>query len=106
MRANHGRFDPLARDAVDAAFRRAGDDLVAALAQNGDDLRADQPGAADDDDLHRLPPLSITGASQIWFERKRVKTSAGVLRWSRDAGQRSARLLGPAIRAARLDRRK
>ena len=30
-----------------------GDDLVAALTQNGDGLRADQPGATDDDDLHR-----------------------------------------------------
>jgi hypothetical protein len=34
---------------------------VAALAQNGDGLRADQAGAADDDDLHGLPPLSMTG---------------------------------------------
>jgi hypothetical protein len=30
---------------------------VAALAQNGDGLRADQAGAADDDDLHSLPSL-------------------------------------------------
>jgi hypothetical protein len=30
---------------------------VAALAQNGDGLRADQAGAADDDDLHGLPSL-------------------------------------------------
>src|SRR5215211_5790631 len=29
----------------------------AALAQNGDGLRADQAGAADDDDLHGLPSL-------------------------------------------------
>src|SRR6266536_2574135 len=33
------------------------DDLVAALAQNGDGLRADQARAADDDDLHGLPSL-------------------------------------------------
>src|SRR5262249_48618665 len=33
-------------------------DLVAALAQNGDGLRADQACAADDDDLHGFPSLS------------------------------------------------
>ena len=41
-----------AGNAVDAAFGRGGDDLVAALAQNGDGLRADQAGAAHHDDLH------------------------------------------------------
>jgi hypothetical protein len=55
LRAGHGLFEPLAGDAVDAAFGRAGDDLVAALAQNGDGLRADQAGAADDYYLHGLP---------------------------------------------------
>src|SRR5262245_34934880 len=39
----------------------SGDDVVAALAQNGNGLRADQAGAADDDDLHGFPPLSTTG---------------------------------------------
>jgi hypothetical protein len=33
------------------------DDLVAALAQNGDGLRADQAGAPDNDDLHDLPSV-------------------------------------------------
>jgi hypothetical protein len=28
---------------------------VATLAQDGDSLRTDQPGTADDDDLHDLP---------------------------------------------------
>src|SRR5262249_20892987 len=37
---------------------RAGDGLVAALAQNGDGLRADQASAADSDDLHCEPPGS------------------------------------------------
>ena len=46
---------------VDAALGRGGDDLVAALAQNGDGLRADQAGAADDDDLHAHPPLFRAG---------------------------------------------
>jgi hypothetical protein len=31
--------------------------VEAALAQNGDGLRADQAGAADDDDLHGLPSI-------------------------------------------------
>src|SRR5262249_53913278 len=44
-------------EGVDAAIGRCGDDLVAALAQNGDGLRADQAGAADNDDLHGLPSL-------------------------------------------------
>jgi len=39
----------------------AANDVVATLAQNGDGLRADQAGAADDDDLHGLPSLSMTG---------------------------------------------
>jgi hypothetical protein len=52
LRAGHGLFEALAGDGVDAAIGRARDDLVAALAQNGDGLRADQAGAADDDDLH------------------------------------------------------
>ena len=30
---------------------------MAALAQNGDGLRADQAGAANDDDIHSLPSL-------------------------------------------------
>ena len=44
-----------------AAERHGGDDDVATLAQNGDGLRADQAGAADDDDLNGFPPLSTTG---------------------------------------------
>jgi hypothetical protein len=52
LRASQGPFKPLAGDGVDAALGRGGDDLVAALAQNGDGLRANQSGAADDDDLH------------------------------------------------------
>jgi hypothetical protein len=50
--AGHGLLEALAGDAVDAAFGRAGDHLMVAPAQNGDGLRADQAGAADDDDLH------------------------------------------------------
>jgi len=50
-------LSPLAGDGVDAAVGRGGDDILAALAQNGNGLRADQAGAADDDDLHGLPSL-------------------------------------------------
>src|ERR1700693_2389907 len=57
LRAGHGLFEALAGDAVDAGIGRGGDDLVAALTQNGDGLRADQASAADDDDLHGLPSL-------------------------------------------------
>jgi len=56
LRAGHGLLDALAGDGVDAGIWRSGDDLVAARAQNGDGLRSDQTGAADDDDLHGLPP--------------------------------------------------
>src|SRR5262249_31774905 len=55
LRAGHGLLEALAGDGVDAGIGRGGDDLVAALAQNGDGLRADQTGAADHDDLHSDP---------------------------------------------------
>src|SRR5262249_34081539 len=55
--ARHGLCEPLAADAGDAGLGRAGGGLVAALAQHGDGLRADEAGAADNDDLHGLPSL-------------------------------------------------
>ena len=54
LRARHGLLDALAGNGVDAAVGRGGDDLVAALAQNGDGLRTDQAGSADDDNLHEM----------------------------------------------------
>ena len=57
LRAGHGLFEALAGDGVDAGIGRGGDGFVAALAQNGDGLRADQAGAADDDDLHMRSPF-------------------------------------------------
>src|SRR5260221_10548948 len=57
LRAGLALLEALAGDGVDAGIGRGGDDLVAAPAQNGDGLRADQAGAADDDDLHGLPSL-------------------------------------------------
>src|SRR3954468_22885647 len=57
LRTGHSLFKALAGDRVYAAIGRCGNDLVAALAQNGNSLRADQASAADDDDLHGLPPL-------------------------------------------------
>ena len=58
LRAGHGLFDHLAGDGVDAAFERAGDDLVPLFAQNGDGLRTDQAGVSYNDNLHGLPRLS------------------------------------------------
>jgi hypothetical protein len=43
---------------------------VAALAQNGDGLRADEAGAADDDDFHGLPPLANDRTRLNGFECK------------------------------------
>ena len=40
-------FEPLAGNRVDAAFGRAGDDLVTLFAQNSDRLRADPAGVPD-----------------------------------------------------------
>src|SRR6266403_1856004 len=70
LRAGHGLFEALAGDGVDAGIGRGGDDLVAALAQNGDGLRADQAGAADDDDLHGLPSLVDDWRPSNGFECK------------------------------------
>jgi hypothetical protein len=58
LRAGHDFFEPLARNGVHTALRRGRDDLVAALTQNGDSLRADQTGAPDDDDLHDFTSLA------------------------------------------------
>jgi uncharacterized protein YbjT (DUF2867 family) len=65
LRACQSLFEPLAGDSVDAASGRACDDLMAALAQDGDSLRPDQARAADDDDLHGLPP-SLTKKLTPW----------------------------------------
>ena len=48
----------------------AANDFVAAPAQNGDGLRADQARAADDDDLHGLPSLVDDGQPSNGFECK------------------------------------
>src|SRR5215475_5369271 len=70
LRAGHGLFEALAGDGVDAGIGRGGEDLVAALAQNGDGLRADQAGAADDDDLHDLASLVDDWRTLNGFEYK------------------------------------
>src|SRR5262245_27394347 len=56
LRAGHGLCEARAGDGVDAGIGRGSDDLVATLSQNGDGLRANQAGAADNDDLHCEPP--------------------------------------------------
>ena len=45
----------LAGERVDAGVGDGGDGLVAVLAELGDELGADESGAADDDDLHVMP---------------------------------------------------
>src|SRR5438132_13385237 len=70
LRAGHGLFEALAGDGVDAGSGRGGDDLVAAVAQNGDGLRADQAGAADNDDLHSEPPSSSGGCDGCAASRR------------------------------------
>src|SRR5215467_12576647 len=69
-------LSPLAGDGVDAAFGRAGDDLVTLFAQNGNGLRADQAGASDNDNLHGLPRLSTIqscnpGEKSPWISARR-----------------------------------
>src|SRR6187200_3411074 len=44
-------------DGVHTRIGRGGDDVVAALTQNGDGLRANQARAADHDDLHLASPF-------------------------------------------------
>src|SRR3984885_3108407 len=66
LRAGQNLSEPFAGYGVDPAVGRGGDDLVAALAQDGDRLRADQAGAADDDDLHELTSVVDDGKPE-WF---------------------------------------
>src|SRR6185295_3075696 len=57
----------LTSDGVDAGIGRGGEGLVAALAQNGNGLRADQAGAANDDDLHmRSPSVVARNRTTVW----------------------------------------
>jgi hypothetical protein len=49
LSAGDGFFEPFSSDGVDATFARRRDNLVAALAQNGNCLRANQASAADHD---------------------------------------------------------
>src|SRR6516225_6978590 len=69
------RPDTLADDGVDAAIGRGGEDLVAALAQNRDGLRADQAGAADNDDLHGLRPCRCVQAVALPLNRVSVASA-------------------------------
>src|SRR6185437_7657231 len=79
LRAGERLFQPLAGDRVDAAFGRGGDDVVAALAQNGDRLRADQAGAADDDDFHGLTSVVLSFLVDMSLGRRSRFQSRGSL---------------------------
>src|SRR5438477_7471339 len=65
--AGHGLLDPRAGDGVDAAVGRGCDHFVAALAKNGDGLRPDQAGSADDYDLHQITSCFGAGQSNACF---------------------------------------
>ena len=66
-RAVERRGEAFAGDRVDAKSGRGRDRLVALLGELGDDLRADEPGAADDDDLHsEAPPHVEPGTGVDW----------------------------------------
>ena len=54
---------------------------MAALAQNGDGLRADQAGAADDDDLHDLPSLVDDLRPSNGFECKATHRRPRIFDW-------------------------
>jgi hypothetical protein len=64
---------------------------VATLAENGDALRADQAGAADDDDLQGLPSLVDYWSPQEWVSSA-GKDNAGVYRKIREETNTEASL--------------
>src|SRR5262245_66466819 len=65
----------LTSDGVDAGIGRGGEGLVAALAQNGDGLRAYQAGAADNDDLHMRSPFCSRPQSDECLSSLRIRTT-------------------------------
>src|ERR1700735_4168639 len=66
LRGGQNLSEPFAGYGVAPAIGGGADDLVAALAQDGARLRADQAGAADDDDLHELTSVVDDGKPE-WF---------------------------------------
>jgi hypothetical protein len=73
LRAGQRLFQSLARDGVDARVGRGRHDVVAGRAQHLDQLRADEAGAANDDDLHVqvLLPMSCSTTGRMparWAE--------------------------------------
>ena len=75
------RGEPFTGDRVDAEARRGRNSLVALLSELGDDLRADEPGATDDDDLHWLALHLPSGPCHRW-RPPRVDVRAGAARRS------------------------
>jgi hypothetical protein len=68
-RADEGLRQPFAGDRVDAARLAGGRlHLVAVVAELGHELRADQPAAADDDDVHGVPFASGGRLAQLGAE--------------------------------------
>jgi hypothetical protein len=88
--AGHCFFEPFSGDGVDATFRRRRDDLVAAPAQNGNGLRANQASTADHDYLHGL--VSFVGRRKfiiVSIRRERIRRA---LSW--DIRQKARKPLG------------
>src|SRR4029077_14321471 len=70
----------LTSDGVDAGIGRGGEGLVAALAQNGNGLRADQAGAPDDDDLHIRSPFGSRPQSDDCLGSLRIRITVRRIR--------------------------
>jgi hypothetical protein len=97
-------LNAFAGDGVDAAIGRGSKDLVAALAQNGDGLRADQAGAADDDDLHGLLSLLDEWRPPNEFEKTADLPVEQVTKIELAINLRTTKTLGLSIPASILAR--
>src|SRR5262249_3611353 len=82
--AGERRVEAFAGERVDAGVGGRRDRLVPVLAELGDELRADQSGAADDHDLHEVPFRSVPppGLSSRAF-RDSVTSGAAAQSWRR-----------------------
>jgi len=67
----------LAREDVDARFRRR-DCVVTVVVELDDDLRADEPGATDDDDLNAEPPVAAVAFALVRVRNETVEPRLAV----------------------------
>ena len=87
--------EAVARERVDPGGGRGGDRLVPVLAELGHDLRADEPGAADDHDLHGIPSVRATRRAASFRFHPHDRTAGA----SCDTGIRRHSRPGRAVRA-------